>query len=67
MSNFYDNLEYFPDKSMPRYIYNEPKYEKFDTYASNEYIEAHVNNNYSFQMAYVHTMEKSFIQILMMI
>ena len=58
MSNFYDNLEYFPDKSMPRYIYNEPKYEKFDTYASNEYIEAHVNNNYSFQMAYVHTMEK---------
>ena len=54
MSNFYNNLEYFPQKEMPEYIYEEAKYnEHYDRYKSEDYFEAQINNKYSIQMAEV--------------
>ena len=41
MSNFYDNLEYFPQKQMPEYIYKEPKYEYYSIYNSDDYLESY--------------------------
>lgn len=54
MSNFYNNVEYFPQKEMPRYIYDEANYmEHYDIYRSEDYMEAQINNKYSIQMAEV--------------
>lgn len=59
MSNFYNNLEYFPQKEMPRYIYDEANYnEYYDRYRSEDYMEAQINNQYSIQMAEVKTQEE---------
>lgn len=58
IDNFYDNLEYFPKKGMPEYIYQEAKYEYYDTYTSDDYFEAQINNKYDIQMAEVLTQEK---------
>lgn len=56
MNNFYNNLEYFPEKEMPEYIYNVPDYDRnYDSYESEDYLEAYINNKYSIQMAEVHT------------
>ena len=55
MSNFYDNLEYFPQKQMPEYIYKEPKYEYYSIYNSDDYFEAQIDNKYSIQMAEILT------------
>lgn len=56
MNNFYDGLEYFPQKEMPRYIYQEPEYhEYYNRYYSDDYLEAVINNQYSIQMAEVKT------------
>lgn len=57
ISNFYDNLEYFPDKMMPRHIYNEPCYEEYDEYYSEDYMEAKVDSKYEIIMAEVLTEE----------
>ena len=58
INNFYDNLEYFPYKSMPEYIYENVGYEYYDCYSSDDYFEAQINNKYSIQMAEVLTKEK---------
>lgn len=58
INNFYDNLEYFPYKSMPEYIYENAGYEYYDCYSSDDYFEAQINNKYSIQMAEVLTKEK---------
>lgn len=60
MSNFYNDLEYFPEKEMPEYIYNIPNYESgiHDIYRSEDYMEANIKNQYSIQMAEVHTKDK---------
>lgn len=59
INNFYDNLEYFPQKEMPEYIYEEGKYDEYyDTYSSEDYFEACINNKYSIQMAEVVTEEE---------
>lgn len=58
ISNFYDNLEYFPDKPMPEYMYRQLKYEYYDRYRSDDYFEAQINNKYSIQMAEVLTQEE---------
>lgn len=56
MNNFYGNLEYFPEKGMPKYIYQEPKYnEYYNKYNSEDYLEAVINEKYSIQMAEVLT------------
>lgn len=57
MSNVYDDLEYFPYKGMPKTIYNEGKYEFYDEYDSDDYLEAKINNKYDIEMAEVHTKE----------
>ncbi len=59
MNNFYENLEYFPQKSIPEHIYKEAKYDEFyDNYESEDYFEAQINNEYSIQMAEVHIQEE---------
>ena len=55
ISNFYNNLEYFPEKRMPEKIYNEPKYENYDNYHSEDYLEATIDNKYGIMMAEVET------------
>ena len=59
MNNFYDNLEYFPQKPMPEYIYKEGSYdEHYDEYISEDYFEAQLDNKYSIQMAEILTQEE---------
>mgnify|MGYP003300721417 CR=1 FL=1 len=58
MNNFYDNLEYFPNKEMPEYIYEKLQYEFYDIYESEDYMEAEINNKYSIQMGEVITKEE---------
>lgn len=58
MNNFYDNLEYFPQKPMPEYIYKQLKYEYYNRYKSEDYFEAQINNKYSIQMAEILTQEE---------
>lgn len=56
MENFYTNLEYFPQKHMPEYIYNEGCFnEYYNKYYSEDYLEAQINNKYSLQMAEIET------------
>ena len=55
ISNFYNNLEYFPYKEMPEYIYRDNGYEFFDKYNSSNYFEAQIDNKYNIQMAEVET------------
>ena len=59
MSNFYNNLEYFPDKPMPEYIYKDANYnECYDIYRSEDYLEGQIDNTYSIQMGEVKTQEE---------
>ena len=58
INNFYDNVEYFPQKQMPKRIYDEEKYEYYNRYYSDDYIEAKINNNYDISMAEVKTVEQ---------
>ena len=57
MNNFYNSLEYFPQKAMPEYIYRQLQYEYYDNYMSEDYMEAQIENNNSIQMAEVETTE----------
>jgi len=59
MNNFYDKLEYFPQKPIPEYIYKEPQYDEYyDIYESEDYFEAQINNKYSIQMAEILTQKE---------
>ena len=58
ISNFYSNLEYFPHKPMPEYIYEQLKYECYNKYKSDDYFEAQIDNKYSIQMAEILTEEE---------
>ncbi len=58
ISNFYDNSEYFPEKKMPMMIYNEPQYEGYDDYYSEDYLEATIDGKYGIMMAEVQTEEE---------
>ena len=55
ISNFYNNLKYFPTKKMPEDIYKSLNYENYDTYKSDDYFEALIDNKYSIQMAEIKT------------
>ena len=58
MNNFYTNVEYFPDKEMPQYIYDQGRYpERYNEYNSEDYLEAQIDGKYSLQMAEVKTVE----------
>lgn len=58
MNNFYDNLEYFPQKPMPEYIYKKLEYEYYNKYSSEDYLEALIDNKYNVQMAEVLTQKE---------
>lgn len=58
MNNFYDKLEYFPNKEMPEYIYKKLKYEYYNIYKSEDYMEGTINNKYSIQMAEILTQKE---------
>lgn len=58
LNNFFDNVEYFPEKPMPKYIYDKNKYEYYNIYKSEDYFEAQINQEYSIQMAEILTQEK---------
>ena len=59
INNFYSRTEYFPQKQMPKYIYNEAEYnEYYNRYYSDDYFEAFLNDKYSIQMAEVKTEEQ---------
>ena len=56
MDNFYNNVEYFPNKSMPEYIYEEGCYNDFyNRYMSEDYMEGQIKDKYSIQMGEVKT------------
>ena len=58
INNFYSNLEYFPYKPMPEYVYKNLGYEYYNQYKSDDYFEAQIDNQYSIQMAEVLTKEE---------
>lgn len=46
IKNFYNNVEYFPNKELPERIYKESEHElHYDNYYSDDYIEAKIDNN----------------------
>lgn len=56
IENFYDNLEYFPNKEMPERIYKESKYDiGYANYYSDDYMETMIDNKYDMEMAEVVT------------
>ena len=58
INNFYNSVEYFPDKPMPEYMYRQLEYEHYNRYKSDDYLEAQIDNKYSIQMAEIHTEEE---------
>ena len=58
VENFYEKTEYFPNKGMPRQIYHEGKYEAYDNYYSDDYMETTIDGKYLMDMAEVHTEEE---------
>lgn len=59
IENFYDQLEYFPEKGMPRAIYKEALYnEYYDEYHSDDYFEAKIDDKYLIDMAEVKTIKE---------
>lgn len=56
IENFYDNLEYYPNKGVSELIYRDAKYnEYYNRYYSEDYIEAKIDNNYDIDLAEVET------------
>ena len=58
IDNFLDDMEYFPKKQMPEHIYNEGKYESYDNYYSDDYIEAKIDGKYLIELGEVETEEE---------
>ena len=57
--NFYDNVTYMPFTSMPKYIYDEVKYnEYYNRYYSDDYMEGKIDKQYFTKMAEVHTIDE---------
>lgn len=59
IENFYNNVEYYPQKQMPERIYDEEKYEYYNRYYSDDYIEAKINNKYDIGMAEIKTVHET--------
>ena len=63
ISNFYDDVNYLPEKGMPREIYDEPRYNEFyNKFYSDDYIEGKINNKYNICMAEIKTEEEETIK-----
>ena len=58
LENYYNNVNYLPNQIMPQAIYNEAKYnEYYNSYSSDDYMEALLNEKYLIKMAEVHTID----------
>ena len=57
LKNFFDNVDYIPKKAMPEIIYKEPKYEGYDEYNSDDYMEGMLDERYSIKMADIRTVD----------
>lgn len=56
IKNFFDEVDYIPQKGMPANIYDEGKYnEYYNIYYSDDYVDAKLDNKYDMKMAEVHT------------
>lgn len=55
--NFFNEVDYIPKKTMPESIYREPRYEEYDEYNSDDYMESLINDKYSMKMADVKTVD----------
>lgn len=58
ISNFYDELKYYPNKPMLESIYQKLEYEVYNKYESDDYFEAKIKNRYNIQMANILTEEE---------
>ena len=58
INNFYDNVEYFPNRQMPEHIYKQVNYEYYNRYKSDDYIKAQIDKKYNFEMAEILTEEE---------
>ena len=58
ISNFYNNSYYLPNQPMQEEIYNQVGYENYNSYKSDDYIKAQIDNKYNFQMAEILTEEE---------
>ena len=59
IENFYKSVEYYPQKQLPKRIYDEGKYEYYNRYYSDDYIEAKINNKYDIGMGEVKTVHET--------
>ena len=58
LNNFYENVDYIPNKPMSRDLYDLAKYnEHYNRYYSDDYMEASIDNKYPIRMAEVHTVD----------
>ena len=56
LRNFYDDLEYFPEKEMPAIIYDRAEYKEFyNRYYSEDYFKCKLQNKYNISMAEILT------------
>ena len=59
IKNFFNNVDYVPEKGMSREIYNSVKYrESYDRYSSDDYIDAYIDDKYKIKMADITTEEE---------
>ena len=56
IKNFFDEVDYIPEKPLPSKIYDEGKYdENYNRYYSDDYVDAKLDNKYDLKMAEVKT------------
>ena len=56
LKNFYTNVDYIPNRQMPREIYDGAGYkEYYDRYFSDDYMEGKIDGRYDIKMAEIHT------------
>ncbi len=59
INNFFTNAEYYPNKQLPRSMYDEGLYnERYNKYFSDDYIEAKIDEKYLINIAEVKTQEE---------
>lgn len=55
LKNFWDGVDYIPLKGMPEEVYRQGKFELYDDYYSEDYMEGTIDNKYRIKMAEVTT------------
>ena len=57
LKNFFNEVDYIPKKKMPEAIYREPKYEGYDEYSSDDYMDGIIDEKYPIKMADIKTVD----------